>query len=149
MTAAKKISEAFSLNRRYRRYEDIDSVPDRLRWRRHELGLLQKEAAEQAGMTRDVYHSLETGETQSCDPEVLDRLAALYRIPVSDLLDGYSRFLLNGQGQAIQQLRASLNMTREQFADHLHTDVRNILAWETEKKKISRRMWERCFKEYE
>lgn len=149
VVAAKKVSEAFSLNRRYRRYEDIDSVPDRLRWRRHELGLRQKDAAARIGVTRSVYNSLETGETQPCDPEVLDRLAALYRVPVSDLLDGYSRFLLNGQGQAIQQLRASLNMTREQFADHLHTDVRNILAWETEKKKISRRMWERCFKEYE
>ena len=149
VTVTKKISEAFSLNRRYRRYEEIDSVPDRLRWRRHELGLRQKDAAARIGVTRSVYNSLETGETQSCDPEVLDRLAALYRVPVSDLLDGYSRFLLSGQGQAIQQLRASLNMTREQFADHLHADVRNILAWETEKKRISRRMWETCFKEYE
>ena len=145
MTAAKKISEAFSLNRRYRRYEEIGSVPDRLLWRRHELGLRQKDAAARIGVTRSVYNSLETGKTQSCDPEALDRLAALYRVPVSGLLDGYSRFLLNGQGQAIQQLRASLNMTREQFADHLHTDVRNILAWETEKKRISRRMWERYF----
>ena len=33
VTATKKISGAFSLNRRYRRYEEIDSVPDRLRWR--------------------------------------------------------------------------------------------------------------------
>ncbi len=148
VTATKKISGAFSLNRRYRRYEEIDSVPDRLRWRRHELGLRQKDAAARIGVTRSVYNSLETGETQSCDPEALDRLAALYRIPVSDLLDGYSRFLMTGQGQAIQQLRASLNMTREQFADHLHTDVRNILAWETEKKKISRRMWERYFKNF-
>lgn len=149
VTAAKKISEAFSLNRKYRHYEDIASIPDRLRWRRHELGLLQKEVAAKIGVTRSVYNSLETGETQSCDPEVLNRLAALYRVPVSDLLDGYSRFLLSGQGQAIQQLRASLNMTREQFADHLHTDVRNILAWETEKKRISRRMWERYFKTFD
>ena len=149
VTAAKKISEAFSLNRKYRHYEDIASIPDRLRWRRHELGLLQKEVAAKIGVTRSVYNSLETSETQSCDPEVLNRLAALYRVPVSDLLDGYSRFLLSGQGQAIQQLRASLNMTREQFADHLHTDVRNILAWETEKKRISRRMWERYFKTFD
>ncbi len=146
VTAAKKISEAFSLWERYRRYEDIDSVPDRLRWRRHELGLLQKEAAEKAGMTRDVYHSLETGEAQACGPEALDRLAKLYRIPVCDLLDDYNRFLLNGQGQAIQGLRSSLNMTREQFADYLRADVRNIAVWETEQKQISRRMWEKYFK---
>ena len=149
MTATKKISEAFSLNQKYQRYEDIASIPDRLRWCRHELGLLQKEVAAKIGIPRCVYSSLEAGETQSCDPEVLDKLAALYRVPVSDLLDGYSRFLRTGQGQAIQQMRASLNMTREQFADHLHTDVRNILAWETEKKRISRRMWERYFKTFD
>lgn len=146
VTAAKKISETFSLRERYRRYEDIDSVPDRLRWRRHELGLLQKEAAEQAGMTRDVYHSLETGEAQACAPEALNRLAKLYRIPVCDLLDDYHRFLLNGQGQAILSLRSSLSMTREQFADYIRADVRNIAVWETEQKQISRRMWEKYFK---
>jgi len=148
MTQTKKISEAFSLNRKYRRYEDIVSIPDRLRWRRHELGLLQKEVAAKIGVTRSVYNSLETGEVESLDPAVMDKLAALYGIPVSDLLDDYHRFLLNGQGQAIQNLRASLDMTRAQFADHLHTDVRNIQAWETERKTISKRMWEAHFQKF-
>ena len=145
----KKISEAYSLHRKYRRYADIENVPDRLRWRRHELGLLQKEAAVQIGVSRSVYHSLETGEAGSYDPAVMDKLSALYGIPVSDLLDDYHRFLLNGQGQAIRALRASLNMTRAQFADHLRTDVRNIRAWETEQKTISKRMWEVSFKDFD
>ena len=60
VTQTKKISEVFSLNRRYRRYEEIASIPDRLRWRRHEMGLLQKEVAAKIGVTRSVYNSLET-----------------------------------------------------------------------------------------
>ena len=148
VTTTKKISEVVALNRKYRRYEDIVSIPDRLRWRRHELGLLQKEVAAKIGVTRSVYNSLETGEVETCDPAVMDKLAALYGIPVSDLLDDHHRFLLSGQGQAIQALCTSLNMTRSQFADHLHTDVWNIQAWETEQKTISKRMWERYFQKF-
>ena len=148
VTTTKKISEAFSLNERYRRYEDIDSIPDRLRWRRHELGLLQKEVAARIGIPRYVYNSLETDEKEIYDPVLMDKLAALYHIPIDDLLNDYTSFLQAGQGQAILNLRQSLNMTRSQFAEYLHTDVDNITVWETEKKRISREMWEKHFKQF-
>lgn len=148
VTTTKKISEAFSLNERYRRYEDIDSIPDRLRWRRHELGLLQKEVAAKIGVPRYAYNSLETDEMDSYDPVLMDKLAALYHIPIDNLLNDYSRFLQAGQGQAILNLRQSLNMSRSQFAQCLHTDVDNITVWETEKKRISREMWEKYFKRF-
>lgn len=146
VTVTKKISEAFSLNQRYRRYEEIVSIPDRLRWRRHELGLLQKEVALKIGVPRAAYTSLETDELDSYDPVVMDKLAALYHIPINDLLNDYTRFLQAGQGQAILNLRQSLNMTRSQFAQYLHTDIDNITIWETEKKRISKEMWEKHFK---
>ncbi|MDO5327138.1 MAG: helix-turn-helix domain-containing protein [Clostridia bacterium] len=148
MTVTKKISEAFSLNQRYRRYEDIASIPDRLRWRRHELGLLQKEVAAKIGVARAVYSSLETDEMDAYDPLIMDKLATLYHIPINDLLNDYTRFLQAGQGQAILNLRQSLNMTRAEFAQYLHTDVDNITVWETEKKQISREMWEKHFKPF-
>ncbi|MBQ6257059.1 MAG: helix-turn-helix domain-containing protein [Clostridia bacterium] len=148
VTTTKTISEAFSLNERYRRYEDIDSIPDRLRWRRHELGLLQKEVAAKIGIPRAVYTNLETDEMDVYDPVLMDKLAALYHIPINDLLNDYTRFLQAGQGQVIQALRQFLKMTRSQFAQYLHTDVDNITVWETEKKRISREMWEKHFKRF-
>ena len=146
VTVAKKLSEAFSLNERYRRYEDIESIPDRLRWRRHELGLLQKEVAAKIGIPRCMYSNLESDELDYYDPLIMDKLAELYQIPLNDLLNDYTRFLQAGQGQAILNLCQSLNMTRSQFAQYLHTDVDNITVWETEKKRISKEMWEKCFK---
>ena len=148
VTVTKKISEAFSLNQLYRRYEDIASIPDRLRWRRHELGLLQKEVAAKIGVARAVYSSLETDEMDAYDPLIMDKLATLYHIPINDLLNDYTHFLQAGQGQTILNLRQSLNMTRSQFAQYLHTDVDNITVWETEKRKISREMWEKHFKRF-
>ena len=148
VTVTKKLSEAFSLHERYRRYEEIDSIPDRLRWRRHELGLLQREVAAKIGVPRAVYTSLETDEMDAYDPLIMDKLAALYHIPINDLLNDYIRFLQAGQEQTILNLRQSLNMTRSQFAQYLHTDVDNITVWETEKRKISREMWEKHFKRF-
>ena len=146
VTVTKKISETFSLNERYQRYEDIASIPDRLRWRRHELGLLQREVAAKIGIPRAAYTSLETENMDSYDPIVMDKLAALYHIPTDDLLNDYTRFLQAGQGQTILTLRQSLNMNRSQFAQYIHTDVDNITVWETEKKRVSREMWEKHFK---
>ena len=148
VTVTKKISETFSLNQRYRRYEDIESIPDRLRWQRHELGLLQKEVAAKIGVTRAVYTNLETDEMDYYDPVLMDKLAALYHIPINDLLNDYTRFLQAGQGQTILTLRQSLNMNRSQFAQYIHTDVDNITVWETEKKRVSREMWDKHFKRF-
>ena len=132
------------MNRKYQRYEDIASIPDRLRSKRHELGLLQKEVAIKIGIPRCVYSNLEADEMDYYDPVLMDKLAALYHVPLNDLLNDYTRFLQAGQGQAIINLRQSLNMTRSQFAQYLHTDVDNITVWETEKKRISREMWKKC-----
>ena len=49
--------------RKYRRYEEIENIPDRLRWLRHSKGLMQAEAAAVAGVSRNVYINLETGVT--------------------------------------------------------------------------------------
>ena len=66
VTVSKKLSEAFSLNQLYRCYEDINSIPDRLRWRRHELGLLQKEVATKIGVTRAAYKVYKEERGSSC-----------------------------------------------------------------------------------
>lgn len=146
LSVAKRYAETLSVNLQCRRYEDMQTIPDRLRFCRQRLGLLQKEVAEKVGLTRCVYSSLETDDVCAYDPVIMGRLAVLFGIPEDDLLNDYSRFLQSGQGQAILRLRESLNMTRPQFAQYLHTDVDNITIWETEKKRISKEMWEKRFK---
>ena len=55
--------DATQFNQRYRRYEEIENVPDRLRWCRHSKGLLQAEVAEIVGVTKAVYKDIECGIT--------------------------------------------------------------------------------------
>ena len=59
-----KILEATMMNQTYHSYGEIVAIPDRLRWCRHHLGLMQREVAAIAGLNRSVYNNIECGTTQ-------------------------------------------------------------------------------------
>ena len=61
LCAPHKILEATMMNQTYHSYEEITSIPDRLRWLRHSKGLMQREAAQIAGVSRSVYIEIECG----------------------------------------------------------------------------------------
>ena len=67
--------EATQFNQRYRRYEEIENVPDRLRWCRHSKGLMQVQVAELAGVTGVVCIDPECGNTQHIPLEMVQRLS--------------------------------------------------------------------------
>ena len=80
--------EAQAFYRMYHSYADIPNPWDRLRWCRYGLDLLQKEVAAMVGMEEWLYQDLESGAFhRSFTPELADKLAALYGIPVEDILD--------------------------------------------------------------
>ena len=67
----------------YHSYAGIPDPWDRLRWCRYGLDLLQKEVAAMVGMEEWLYRDLESGAFhRSFTPELADKLAALYGIPV-------------------------------------------------------------------
>ena len=96
LIAPRKLLEAQLFNKQYHSYEDIDNIPDRLRFCRHKLGLMQKEVAQIVGIARSTYINLETGNHNGFDKTVADKLSKLYNIPVYDLLDDYNRFIAVG-----------------------------------------------------
>lgn len=142
----RKQLEARQMTKQYRSYEEIQNVPDRLRWCRRQLGLTQKEAAGQVGITRVHYMNLEAGAIDYFARDMVDRLAALYRIPPDDLLDDYNRFLYKGQGKLIREYRESRKIKRRPFARSLGIHPELLRAWETEKKQVSARSWNKYLK---
>ena len=82
LIAPRKLLEAQQFNQQYHSYEEIQNVPDRLRWCRHHMGLMQKEVAEQIGISRGHYIDYEVGYVDYYPKEVVDRLADFYHIPV-------------------------------------------------------------------
>lgn len=146
LIAPRKLLEAQLFNKQYHSYEDIDNIPDRLRFCRHRLGLMQKEVARMAGITRNTYINLETGNLNSFNKTTADKLATLFEIPVCDLLDGYNRFLWDGQARQIQEYRQSFGLGQKPFARQMGIPIRSLQAWESGRKVVSLKSWEKYFK---
>ena len=99
-----------------KRYEDLHTVPERLRWCRLRLGLMQKEVAQRVGISQTLYEEMERGDCQEYPAYAVDKLAELYQVPVEDLLDEYSRFLYGGPVDRIRYARKRLGLSRKAFA---------------------------------
>lgn len=125
------------------RYEELRSVPERLRWCRYQLGLVQKEVAERTGIAQTLYEEMERGDCREYPAYAVDKLAELYQVPVDDLLDGYSRFLYDGPVDQIRAARERLGLSRGEFARLADVGDKSVRDWEMGKKKVSRESWER------
>ena len=134
------------MNRQYHSYAEIDNVQDRLRWCRHQRGLLQKDVAQTIGITRTHYVAFETGYLDAMPKTVVDKLAVFYEVPVDDLLDDYNRFLYYGQGKQIREYRNSLGLQKKPFARLLKVESRTLHLWETDQKRMFKGTWEKYFK---
>ena len=141
----RKLLEAQTFNRKYHCYAEIDNVPDRLRWCRYQLGLMQSEVADAVGASRSLYIHLENGACEKYPLPVMDKLAKLYQMPVLDLLDAYNRFLYTGQGKQIRILRESKGMSVREFAESLGVYASTVRKWEADRERMCKRTWEIAF----
>ena len=130
-----------------REYQQLTTIQDKLRWLRCSKGLLQREVAEKIGVTRAIYSDIESGITQHIPVDAAEKLAQLYGVCVTELMDAYNLFLYNGQAARIQAYRESLGLKRKPFARATGIPIRSLQEWESGKKVISRKSWERYFKE--
>ena len=146
LCAPRRILEATQFNQRYRRYEEIQNVPDRLRWCRHSRGLTQSEVACKVGMSISVYKDIEEGITQQIPKEAVDSLALLYGLPPTDFTDEFNQFLYDGQANRIRAYRQSLGLRKKTFAREKGIPIRSLQGWESGSKTISYKSWERYFK---
>ena len=99
-----------------------------------------------AGISRNTYINLETGNLNSFDKTTADKLATIFDIPVYDLLDGYNRFLSHGQAQQIKAYRESFGLGAKPFAKQMGIPIRCLQAWENGQKVVSLKSWEKYFK---
>lgn len=143
LCAPHKILEATIMNQTYHAYEEINSIPDRLR---HSKGLMQREAALIAGVSRSVYIEIEYGITRRLPGCLILNLSQLYGVPISDFLDEYNQFLYDGQAKRIRAYRKRLGMGRKPFCRFTGIPLSSLRGWEDGKKAVSFKCWEMYFK---
>ena len=137
-----KLVEAEKFNLRYTEPSQIHNISDKLRWHRYRLGLCQRDIAEKIGIGESTYAAYEDAGRDYYPIEIRARIADLFRLSVTDLLDAYNRFLYDGQGKQIKQLRQSRGMTQKEYASLIGVPLRSLKKWEQNKVKISKKMWE-------
>ena len=76
----------------------------------------------------------------------MKKLAALFGVPVTELLDDFNKFLYYDQGKQIREKRMSLNMTQREYADKLGVSLCNLKKWEMNRVRIFKSTWERYFR---
>ncbi|MDE6280467.1 MAG: helix-turn-helix transcriptional regulator [Oscillospiraceae bacterium] len=94
--------EAEKFNIHYSDPSQIHNTPDKLRWYRYKHGLRQRDVAEYAGIERSTYSSYEENGRDHYPIGTMRKIAELFSIPVTELLDEFNLFLYHGQGQRIK-----------------------------------------------
>ena len=117
----------------------LTCTADKLRWYRLTNGYLQREIADMIGVYRSTYIHYENTEQKLYDINYLQKIADIYNIDITCLLDDYMMFIYIGQGMQIKALRKSLGLTQKELANMFNTPKSNAKHWEQE----------RCFIQYE
>ena len=138
--------ESEKFNIRYANPSEITEVADKLKWHRYTNSLLQKDVAHKVGINRSTYVHYEESGRDYYPIEIMQKLAILYGVDVTELLDEFNMFLYNGQGEQIRQKRQTLNMTQSEYAKMLGVPLGTLKQWERNRVHIFKSTWEKYFK---
>lgn len=139
--------DAEKYNMAYSDLSEIESMADKLRWCRYQKGMLQREVADFLNIDRSTYMSYEENARDFYPLENMEKLAEMYNVPITSLLDEYNMFLYRGQGKQIRALRKAKGMTQKQFAEMLGISEYRLKAWENDRAQMYKRSWETYFKD--
>ncbi len=147
LLAPHHLLDAEKFNLRFSDPSEITEIADKLRWYRYKKALLQREVADCIGVDRNTYIHYEEPGRDYYPVESMEKLAALFDVSVTELLDDYNMFLYRNQGKQIREKRQALNMTQREYADVLGVPVSNLKRWEQNKVRIFKSTWERHFRQ--
>lgn len=138
--------EAERFNARYADSSQIAAIKDKLRYYRHQRALRQKDVAEKTGIHLATYCAYEQEDRKIPYPlDNLSKIAGIFEVPITDLLDSYHLFLYNGQGRQIRALRQSLGLTKNEFAKLCGIHARTVSQWENDRVQLLKSAWEKLF----
>lgn len=146
LLAPHHLLESEKFNIRFSDPSQITEIADKLRWHRYKKALLQREVAALVGIDRSTYLHYEEMGRDYYPIEIMEKIAALFGVHVTELLDDFNMFLYNDQGKQIRERRQKLKMTQSEYARMLGVPVGNLKKWERNKVQIFKSTWEKYFK---
>ena len=71
------------------------------------------------------------------------KIAELFSVPITDLLDEYNLFLYNDQGKQIKRMRERRNMSQREFARRLGVPYGTLQQWEQNRVQMFKSAWKK------
>ena len=125
----------------------LHTLSQRLIRCRQQRQLTREQVSRGTGIPLGVYRALELGKACYISGAHTAALAAFFGKPEADFSNAYSRFLDAGQGKQLRALREAQGLTRKAFAEKYGIAPVSLENWETERKVMSRRSWEKYFRD--
>ena len=145
LLAPHQLLDAEKFNLRFPDPAKIAETADKLRWHRYKKALLQSEVAAWIGVDDSTYRSYETVGRDYYPMEQMEKLADLFEVPVTELLDAYNLFLYHDQGRQIKEHRARLHLTQSEYAAQLGITPNHLGKWENNKVRVPKAVWKKYF----
>ena len=147
LLAPHHLLESEKFNIRFSDPSQITEIADKLRWYRYRKALLQKEIADLIKIDRHTYMRYEEHGHDYYPIEHMEKLAELYGVPVTELLDDFNLFLYNDQGKQIREIRNRLGLSRKEYAKIIGVPPGSLKKWELNTVRIFKSTWERYFRD--
>ncbi|MBQ2888991.1 MAG: helix-turn-helix transcriptional regulator [Clostridia bacterium] len=141
--APKKVSEAQKFTLIFTDADKIETVADKLRYYRYKKGMYQLDVADYLGIDKGTYIDYENPDRDYYSAEIMEKLAELFEVDVHSLLDEYNKFLYDGQGRNIKELRKHLKITQEDLAREMNVSLLKVKRWEQNKVRMFKFTWGR------
>ena len=146
LLAPHHLLEAEKFNIRFPNPSQIVETADKLRWYRYRKALLQREIADLIGIDRGTYIRYEEYGHGYYPIEHMKKLADLYGIHVTELLDDFNLFIYNDQGRQIREKRKQLGLSQRKYAEIIGVNTSSLKNWEHNTVRIFKSTWEKYFK---
>ena len=124
--------------------EDDADIYDVIKYYRVKKGYTIEELAKMVNVSRYTIMAIENKKEYYCI-KTLRKIIRVLEIEdeVVAKVDAYMRFLYMGGQATVKDVRKRLKMTQSRFAKELGVSRSSIRDWESGKKKLSRKSWEK------
>ncbi len=104
--------------------------------------------AEMLKIDRSTYARYESGASTGYPVNVIKKCAEIFGVSTDKLLDGYNRFIFEGQVEQVKRKRLESGLGQDAFGRLYGVSGNTVRRWENGEVRMSRRFWEKIFDVY-
>ncbi|MCI9434896.1 MAG: helix-turn-helix domain-containing protein [Bacilli bacterium] len=138
-TIKTEISIKTNTRRKLKPINENSTIGEQIKYYRMQQDIKQTDLGLKLGFSESTIKNLENNELKLVDINLIKKVLKELNIEDKILInDEYIKFLLNNPCKQIKNIRGTLNMSRQEFANVLDVSITSVRRWENGNNHISR-----------